>query len=392
MARCPDGHESTTTDYCSICGTPMGARAQPAGAQVPVPSASAPAPTTQICPVCHSLASTDAFFCETCGYDFLTGSLPRGMSRPDVDEAAEVVVEPGGADPAEAQPDPDLGSDQREEQAPEAARGSDEPDAPAEQAPAVVTTFMLDELPGPAAHENPLVVEAVPAEPLQPPARRGDELSLGAPERDVPDPDDLRPIAVPARPGLAEQQPPEHEMSRPVPAQPPVAPAAGQGWPSPPRQPEIPGAGRVAPVIAGAPVPPSKAAPARWVAEIWIDPEWYRVQQAPEQLPSPGQPVIRALRTSSVVIGRNSPSGRPDLDCGSDTGVSRRQAVLSTDGIRWFVEDLGSSNGTYVGQVDQPMPTQAITGRVELGQHDRIYVGSWTRIVVRPALVQESDL
>ena len=117
-----------------------------------------------------------------------------------------------------------------------------------------------------------------------------------------------------------------------------------------------------------------------------------RIQQAPEQLPSPGQPLIQSLRKSTIVIGRTSASGRPDLDCVTDTGVSRRQAVLTTDGIRWFLEDLGSSNGTYIGQVDRPLPTAPISGRVELGPHDRIYVGSWTRIVVRPALMQEAEL
>ena len=60
--------------------------------------------------------------------------------------------------------------------------------------------------------------------------------------------------------------------------------------------------------------------------------------------------------------------------------------MLVTDGSRWFLEDLSSSNGTYIGQVDQPMPTEPIDSRVELGLHDRIYIGSWTRIVVRPAL------
>ena len=38
-----------------------------------------------------------------------------------------------------------------------------------------------------------------------------------------------------------------------------------------------------------------------------------------------------------------------DIDCGNDNGVSRRHAQLTTDGTRWFVEDLQSSNGTFVG-------------------------------------------
>ena len=82
----------------------------------------------------------------------------------------------------------------------------------------------------------------------------------------------------------------------------------------------------------------------------------------------------------------------PDIDCDPDTGVSRRQAMLSTDGSRWYVEDLGSSNGTYLGQADQPLPTMPISGRSQVGADDRIYVGSWTRLVVRPALPSEVSL
>lgn len=316
MTRCLQGHESSTGDYCSICGMPMPASPQPAGHSArplsPAPQVAAEPPTpsrpsVQTCPVCGSGAAVDAFFCETCGYDFLTGSLPRGVAR-----------DGGEAEPVEAP--------QRES---------------AEAPPASpVTTFDLGEVPTHAVVDSPLVAEPAP-QPQQSTAPRppnADLLSLGKPERDIPDPGDLRPIEVPARPA-------------------PTAPG-----------------------------------PARWVAEIWIDPEWYRMQQAPEQLPSPGQPLIQSLRKSTIVIGRTSASGRPDLDCVTDTGVSRRQAVLTTDGIRWFVEDLGSSNGTYIGQVDRPLPTAPISGRVELGSHDRIYVGSWTRIVVRPALMQEAEL
>lgn len=142
------------------------------------------------------------------------------------------------------------------------------------------------------------------------------------------------------------------------------------------------------------PSAPSKTnGPARWVAEVWVDPEWFRLQQSPDQLPSPGVPRVMGLRGTRVLIGRPSPDQpMPDIDCVTDSGVSRRQAQLISDGIRWFLEDLGSSNGTFVGQVDRPLPTQPIRGRVEVSPHDRIYVGSWTRIVVRPALKQEAEL
>jgi pSer/pThr/pTyr-binding forkhead associated (FHA) protein len=81
----------------------------------------------------------------------------------------------------------------------------------------------------------------------------------------------------------------------------------------------------------------------------------------------------------------------PKVDCGADSGVSRRQCQLNTDGQRWWVEDLESSNGTYVSRVGDPIPTQPIPAgqRRELQDGDRLYVGAWTRIVIRKALPGE---
>ena len=135
------------------------------------------------------------------------------------------------------------------------------------------------------------------------------------------------------------------------------------------------------------------AIPLEWVAEVWVDPEWYAVQEADEPMPSPGLPAVVGLRTRSLLIGRVSPSRNihPDIDCTTDTGVSRRHAQLTTDGQRWFVEDLGSSNGTFVGPASGPLPEDpiAVGPRTELDDDDRIYVGAWTRIVVRAATDDE---
>ncbi|MEU0869764.1 FHA domain-containing protein [Nocardia brasiliensis] len=51
---CPDGHESTATDYCDSCGAPIGS-----AAAVVEPSA--------LCPACGAPAS--GRFCEQCGHD-----------------------------------------------------------------------------------------------------------------------------------------------------------------------------------------------------------------------------------------------------------------------------------------------------------------------------------
>ena len=96
-----------------------------------------------------------------------------------------------------------------------------------------------------------------------------------------------------------------------------------------------------------------------------------------------------AAQHQSILIGRASSSRNisPDIDLGSDTGISRRHAQLTTDGSRWWVEDLGSSNGTYVGGALDAVPTTPVAAgaKQEVRTDDRIYLGAWTRLVVRKA-------
>lgn len=222
---CPNGHPSTASDYCDTCGAPM-----PAGGDPAPPVATPASSSAKACASCGTDNPPDALFCESCGYDFTTGAMPR---------------------------------------------------------------------------------------PLAPPS------SL--------------------------------DLSVPAAAAPPLAPGV----------------------------------PMEWVAEVWVDPDWYAEQDSDEPCPSPGLPVVVPLTVRSVLVGRTSKSRgiHPDIDCGADVGVSRRQAQLSTDGTRWWVEDLQSSNGTYVGSAAGPLPTDALVPgqRRELAEDDRVYVGACTRIVVRRA-------
>jgi FHA domain-containing protein len=62
MARCSNGHDSATADYCDVCGVPMGTppRAEPATAAAAAAAA---------CGSCGQPMLAGARFCELCGWD-----------------------------------------------------------------------------------------------------------------------------------------------------------------------------------------------------------------------------------------------------------------------------------------------------------------------------------
>ena len=233
MNTCPNGHATSAADYCDVCGAPVD----------PAPAPAAAAGDLEPCPGCGTPHAEDALFCESCGYDFTTGTMPRPLDPPEQAPAASVPS-----------PDPDEG-----------APGL--PDAPA-------------------------------------------------------------PVPVP-----------------------------------------------------------------RWVVEVWIDPAWYAASQATDPMPSAGPPTTVVLTSRSALVGRPSTSRNihPDVDCESDTGVSRRQCQLTTDGSRWWVEDLDSANGTFVGAASGALPEDPVPvgTKRELGADDRVHVGAWTRLVLRAATDEE---
>ena len=164
--------------------------------------------------------------------------------------------------------------------------------------------------------------------------------------------------------------------------------------PRPPEpQPSSLDLGAPAPTGAQPPPPVAPAVPLTWVAEVWVDPDWYAAQESEDPCPSPGPPAVVPLSVQSVLVGRRSVSRNihPQIDCSADVGVSRRQAQLTTDGQRWWVEDLQSSNGTYVGPASGPLPVDPLPPgqRRELDEDDRIYLGAWTRLVIRKATPDE---
>lgn len=73
---CPEGHESNATDYCDVCGAPIGEAAPAVGAE-PVAA----------CPSCG--APSGGRFCEVCGHD---SALPSPAVRPDPSPASASVT------------------------------------------------------------------------------------------------------------------------------------------------------------------------------------------------------------------------------------------------------------------------------------------------------------
>ena len=78
--------------------------------------------------------------------------------------------------------------------------------------------------------------------------------------------------------------------------------------------------------------------------------------------PNAGQVVT--LDGRPLLIGRG-PDAAVRLD---DDYVSTRHARIATNGEQWFVEDLGSTNGTYLG-------SQRVTSPVPIGVGTPVRVG-----------------
>ena len=71
------------------------------------------------------------------------------------------------------------------------------------------------------------------------------------------------------------------------------------------------------------------------------------------------------LSDAPILIGRGADAAIV-LD---DDYVSTRHARIASSGEQWFVEDLGSTNGTYIGSVRISQPTAIAVGtRVRIGK------------------------
>ena len=81
-----------------------------------------------------------------------------------------------------------------------------------------------------------------------------------------------------------------------------------------------------------------------------------------------------------AVLGRKSRKQKPDVDLNPDKSVSRRHAVIWTEEGKFWIEDLGSTLGTYVNGLRRP--------RHEVKFGDKIQVGK-TLIQMLPSQMSE---
>lgn len=72
---CPNGHDSTESDFCSNCGTEMNPSAAASSAPAAVAGVAPAAPAANLgkCPTCSTQREDSSRFCGICGHDFQTG-------------------------------------------------------------------------------------------------------------------------------------------------------------------------------------------------------------------------------------------------------------------------------------------------------------------------------
>jgi hypothetical protein len=101
MPTCPAGHDSTSADFCDVCGLVIGGAAPASGSAAPsIVTTAAPDVSDEKCPECGEPRT--GRFCEGCSYDFVAGAArtPVAAAAPTPVASAVAVADPPVAPPA----------------------------------------------------------------------------------------------------------------------------------------------------------------------------------------------------------------------------------------------------------------------------------------------------
>ena len=353
MAKCPNGHNSASGDYCNVCGyriagTPKTPASDPVRAvgkhRAPRPAAA----PTEYCPRCGTVSSGQV--CGTCGFRFL--AAPPVPARPSSPPAT-----PGSSGPPVSLFPPIAGPDPL----PEPWKPPVLPGLRASKAPASVDWF------------RPLTPPALSDESVLP-----DEPAL--PEQPAPDvsksPDEAESFSWSSR-AVSPELPPSTAVPSDLSSSPVSQPLLG------PTEPQVPSAPHATAT--------SMVTPTSWTAVVTTDRKYYDQMLVTRALAGPPVPFPVysnerrfPLAGKQMRIGRRSAARglAPEIDLAgppADPGVSRLHAVLiaGPDGT-WGVFDPGSANGTLLNGREI-----AIGDLIPLRDGDRINLGAWTAITVR---------
>ena len=329
MANCPNCGNTTGEGalFCDQCGTRL---SQPEAAAPQ--AAPAPAGGSMICPSCGAGNVPGEAFCDFCGSP-LEAPEPTVQEVPELEPVSreaelEVAAEPA-APPAEE----------------EALPAAEEPTCPACGATVSAGEAFC------AACGASLALAPIPPEPVA-------EVESVVEEEPEPAVE-----AAPPEPAAAVAPVTEPELAAAVAPVAEAEPAAE----APPPQPEPEPAAAVAPVVEATPTCPAcgseieagdafcsacgyalTAAPAAVAAaEALVGPRLV-ISDSGAEIPLPAG--------DEILVGREDPvSGiYPQVDLtphgGEEGGVSRQHARIFVEGSNYFVEDLDSTNFTFVNQ------------------------------------------